>query len=100
MGQKPPLQFDKVHFGFDKAHLDIEGDVFVKVAGGVVLFRAVGRGNLEHPLHAACHHRFLVELRRLGKAQLSVEVLHLEQLSAAFGSAPHQLAGLDLGKAL
>ena len=67
---------------------------------GIVLFRPVCRRNLKNPFKPACHHSLLVQLGRLGKIHLPIEVLNLEQLGTPFGAASDKLTGFYLGKVL
>ena len=81
----------------DEAHLQIEADVLVDVADGVVRLGAEDRADLVDALEDA-DHDLLVELRALRQIGLPLEVLHGEDVRAALGRRGDQLRGLDFGE--
>ena len=83
----------------DKAELDVEADVFVEVAGGVVRLGAKDRPDLKDALEDA-DHDLLVELGALRQVGLAAEVVDGEDVGPALGGGGDQLGRLDLGEAL
>ena len=81
----------------DEAHLQVEADVLVDMADGIVRLGAEDRADLEDPLEDA-HHDLLVELWALRQVRLPVEVLHREDIRAAFGRRGDKLGRLNLGE--
>src|SRR5690606_19521926 len=60
----------------------------------------VGGTNFEDTLHPGTYHCLLVELGALGKKNLCVEVLDLEEAGSTLGPAANELACLYFGKVL
>ena len=99
MAQQGCLQRHDILLTFDEAHLHIEGDILIEVAGGSMFLRAVGGRNLEDALIDA-DADLLVELRRLGEINLLAEIIHLEDVGTAFCTLGYDLRGEDLGEAV
>ena len=97
--QKALLQRHQVGKGVEKAHLQIQGGIFVQVPLGGVLLRPEHRADLIHPLKHP-HHGLLVELGGLGQHSFPAEIVQPELAGASLGPGPAQLGGVDLGKAL
>ena len=83
----------------EKAHLQIQGGIFVQVPLGGVLLRPEHRADLIHPLKHP-HHGLLVELGGLGQHSFPAEIVQPELAGASLGPGLAQLGGVDLGKAL
>ena len=99
MTKQGSLEGHDVLLTFDEAHLDIEGDVLIEVTGGSMFLCAVSGSDLEDALIDADADLF-VELRALRKVYLLTEIIHLEDVSAAFSSFGDDLRGEDLGEAV
>lgn len=97
--QKALLQRHQVGKGVEKAHLQIQGGIFVQVPLGGVLLRPEHRADLIHPLKHP-HHGLLVELGGLGQHSFPAEIVQPELAGASLGPGLAQLGGVDLGKAL
>ena len=89
---------DVVH-RVDIRHLEVEADIFVQMARGVVALGAVNRADLKHAAERA-REVLLVELRGLRKVGRIAEVVQLEQVRAALCARDNDLGRVDVGKAL
>ncbi len=78
MRENVHLQVHKLLIALYKAHLDVEGDVFIEVPRGLVFLSPVGGPYLEDPFHSRRNHSLLVELGRLGEVDAAVEIGDLE----------------------
>ena len=99
MTQQGCLQDHHILLTFDKAHLHIEGDILVEVAGGSMFLCAVCRRDLKDALIDA-YADLLVELRGLSQIDLFAEIIHLENVRTTFSSFGDDLRSEDLGKAV
>ena len=89
---------DVVH-RIDVGHLEVQADIFIQVARGVVALGAVNRADLKHAAKCA-RQVLLVELRGLREVGRVAEVVQLEQVRAAFRACDNDFRGMDVGKAL
>ena len=99
MAEESSLESHDIFLTFDEAHLDIEGDVLIEVTGGSMFLCAVGGSDLEDALIDA-YADLLIELRGLREVHLLAEIIHLEDVRAAFCSFAHDLRSEDLGEAV
>ncbi len=82
---------------FDEAKLDIQADILVEVARGVMRLGAEDRANLEDALEDA-YHDLLVKLRALRQVRRPPEVVEFEDGGSALGGGGDDLRRLYLGK--
>ena len=79
MTEQSRLKGHDILLAFDEAHLHIEGDVLIEVAGGGMFLCAVSGCDLEDALIDADADLF-VELRALREIDLLAEIIHLEDV--------------------
>ncbi len=92
------LESHYVMEGLNVRELKVEGGELGSMLVGVRLFCTEAGSTLEYSLETRCHSHLLIELRRLRKICVAVEVVELEDLGARLGSGTDDLGEMKLGE--
>ncbi len=71
-----------------ESHFEVEADKLCEMAMRVRVFGAENGRNLKDAVHVRADGHLLVQLRRLRKVRVRLEVRHLEHVRAALADTP------------